>query len=41
MYVRTGFVLTSSAWCAAQTGTFDVANAQTDGLIASVGPCRR
>ena len=32
MYVRTGFVLTSPAWCAAQTGTFDVANAQTDGL---------
>jgi len=41
MYVRTGFVLTSPAWCAAQTGTFDVAGAQTDGLIASVGPCRR
>jgi hypothetical protein len=41
MYVRTGFVLTSSAWCAAQTGTFEVANAQTDGLVASVGACRR
>ena len=31
MFVRTGFVLTSPAWCAAQTGTFDVAGAQTDG----------
>ena len=41
MYVRTGFVLTSPAWCAAQTGTFDVAGAQSDGLMASVGPCRR
>ena len=41
MFVRTGFVLTSPAWCAAQTGTFDVAGAQTDGLVASVGPCRR
>jgi len=40
MFVRTGFVLTSPAWCAAQTGTFDVTGAQTDGLIASVGPCR-
>ena len=40
MYVRTGFVLTSPAWCAAQTGTFDVTGAQTDGLVASVGPCR-
>lgn len=40
MYVRTGFVLTSPAWCAAQAGTFDVADAQTDGLVASVGPCR-
>ena len=41
MFVRTGFVLTSPAWCAAQTGTFDVTGAQTDGLVASVGPCRR
>ena len=41
MFVRTGFVLTSPAWCAAQAGTFDVAGAQTDGLVASVGPCRR
>jgi endonuclease/exonuclease/phosphatase family metal-dependent hydrolase len=41
MFVRTGFVLTSPAWCAAQTGTFDVAGAQTDGLVASVGPCHR
>lgn len=41
MYVRTGFVLTSPEWCAAQAGTFDVANAQTDGMVASVGPCRR
>jgi hypothetical protein len=41
MFVRSGFVLTSPAWCAAQTGTFDVTGAQTDGLVASVGPCRR
>ena len=41
MFVRTGFVLTSPAWCAAQTGTFDVAGAPNDGLVASVGPCRR
>jgi hypothetical protein len=41
MFVRTGFVLTSPGWCPAQAGTFDVADAQTDGLVASVGPCRR
>jgi endonuclease/exonuclease/phosphatase (EEP) superfamily protein YafD len=41
MVVRTGFVLTSPAWCSAQAGTFDVTSAQTDGVVASVGPCRR
>lgn len=40
MVVRTGFVFTSPAWCAADAATFDVADAQTDGVVASVGPCR-
>jgi hypothetical protein len=41
LFVRTGYVLTSPAWCAGASATFDVQDAQAHGLAASVGPCRR
>lgn len=41
LFVRTGFVLTSPDWCSGSGSTFDVQDAQTDGLAAAVGPCRR
>jgi hypothetical protein len=40
MFVRTGYVLTSPDWCSGATTTFDVLDAQTDGLAAEVGSCR-
>ena len=40
LFVRTGYVLTSPAWCAGSSATFDVADAQTVGLASAVGPCR-
>jgi hypothetical protein len=41
LFVRTSYVLTSPAWCAGPGATFDVDDAPTVGLTASVGPCRR
>jgi hypothetical protein len=41
LFVRTGLVLTSPDWCSGSGSTFDVQDAQTDGLAAAVGPCRR
>ena len=40
VFARTAFVLTSPDWCSGPGITFDVPDAQTDGLAAAVGPCR-
>ena len=40
LFVRTSYVLTSPAWCAGASATFDVQHAQTVGLASAVGPCR-
>jgi hypothetical protein len=40
MFARTSFVMTSPDWCSGPGITFDVADAQSDGLAAAVGPCR-
>jgi hypothetical protein len=41
LFVRTGYVLTSPAWCADASATFDVQDARTVGVTTAVGPCRR
>jgi hypothetical protein len=41
LFVRTGYVLTSPAWCAGVGATFDVRDAQIVGVATAVGPCRR
>lgn len=41
LFVRTGYVMTSPAWCAGTSATFDVQDAHTAGLATAVGPCRR
>lgn len=40
LFVRTGYVLTSQAWCAGGGSTFEVQDARAVGLTAVVGPCR-
>lgn len=41
LFVRTGYVFTSPAWCAGSGTTFEVQDAPTVGLADAVGPCRR
>jgi hypothetical protein len=41
LFVRTGYVLTSPAWCGDAGSQFDVQGSQTVGSAAAVGPCRR
>jgi hypothetical protein len=40
LFVRTAYVLTSPDWCSGGGSTFDVPDAQTDGLTAAIGLCR-